>query len=392
MALSLADSEGRAYRNVSPGLRFFLTAALSLTLMYLDHRGTYLEQLRAYLGAAMYPLQIAIDSPTTGLRWMRENLALRQRLIAENTALRSESLSARAELQRLAALQAENARFRGLLDSKARVPDRVIVAEILAVDMDPLRHRVILNRGGRDGAYEGQAMLDAGGVVGQITRDQRDSSEAILITDPDHALPVEIVRNGLRTIAMGTGDLQRLSLPFLTRNADVKAGDLLVTSGLGGAFPAGYPVGTVTKVDGSSGDAFLDVAAQPAAGLDRLHEVLLVFEQRSAAASAASPGLPRPTPPIPSPAKPPAKPAEAVPPAEPAAAAAGPQAQEPAPTGVTTPAVEAAPGGDTGPGGAPVTPVAEGPASEPPPPAAPEVDIPSPAPAVPQPEAEGVQE
>ncbi len=121
----------------------------------------------------------------------------------------------------------------------------------------------------------------------------RTAPRRILITDPDHAVPVEIVRNGLRTIAMGTGDLERLSLPFLTRNADIKAGDLLVTSGLGGAFPAGYPVGTVTTVDGSSGDAFLEVAAKPAASLDRLHEVLLVFQQRGAAASAAARAGPR---------------------------------------------------------------------------------------------------
>lgn len=288
MALSSADSEGRAYRNASPSLRFFLAGACSLALMFLDHRGTYLEEVRAYLGAAMYPLQVAISSPAAGARWMRENLALRERLITENAALRREALAASAELQRLAALQAENARIRALLDSKARVPDRVVVGEILAVDMDPLRHRVVLNKGGRDGAYEGQALIDASGVVGQITRDRQDSSEAILITDPDHAVPVEILRNGLRTIAMGTGDLERLSLPFLTRNADIKAGDLLVTSGLGGAFPAGYPVGTVTTVDGSSGDAFLEVGATPAARLDRLHEVLLVFQQRGAAASPAA--------------------------------------------------------------------------------------------------------
>ncbi len=282
---SSAESEGRAYRNVSPGLRFFLTAALSLALMFLDHRGTYLEQVRAYLGEAFYPLQIAIDSPAAGMRWMRENLALRRQLIAENAVLRRESLTSGVELQRLAALRAENARFRALLDSRARVPDRVVVGEILSVDMDPLRHRVILNKGGRDGAYEGQALIDARGVVGQITRDQRDSSAAILITDPDHALPVEIVRNGLRSIAVGTGDLKRLSLPFLTRNADIKVGDLLITSGLGGAFPAGYPVGRVTQVDGSSGDAFLEVSAIPTADLDRLHEVLLVFLQQGVAAS-----------------------------------------------------------------------------------------------------------
>ena len=284
---SSADSEGRAYRNASPGPRFFLTATLSLALMFVDHRGTYLEEIRAYLGEAFYPVQIAINSPAAAIRWMREDLALRRQLIADNSKLRQESLTAGVELQRLAALRAENARFRALLDSKAKVPDRVVVGEILSVDMDPLRHRVILNKGSRDGAYEGQALIDARGVVGQITRDQRDSSAALLITDPDHALPVEVVRNGLRSIAVGTGNLQRLSLPFLTRNADIKAGDLLVTSGLGGAFPAGYPVGRVTQVDGSSGDAFLDVSAVPTAELDRLHEVLLVFLQQSVAARAA---------------------------------------------------------------------------------------------------------
>ena len=306
---STNDSEGRAYRNYSPGLRFFVVGTLSLALMFLDHRGTYLEVVRSYLGAAMYPLQVAINSPTAGARWVRENLALREQLVAENQALRSAGLRASADLQRLASLQAENTRLRALLDSKARIPDRVLVGEILAVDMDPLRHRVVLNRGGIDGAVVGQALIDASGVVGQITRDQGRSSVAILITDPDHAIPVEIVRNGLRTIAIGTGKLEQLSLPFLARNSDVQAGDLLVTSGLGGAFPAGYPVGTVTMVDDSSGDAFLEVAARPAASLDRLHEVLLVFQGEGTAdvqPAATSPETPEPR-----------KPATAAPAAEP---------------------------------------------------------------------------
>jgi rod shape-determining protein MreC len=289
--------------------------------MYLDHRGTYLEQIRAYLGAGMYPLQVAIDSPAAAVVWLRENFALRERLVSENEVMRRDALIASAELQRMAALRAENARFRALLDSKSRVPDRVVVGEILAVDMDPLRHRVILNKGSRDFAHEGQALLDAGGVVGQITRDRGDSSEAILVTDPDHAVPVEVVRNGLRTIAMGTGNLERLSLPFLTRNADIKAGDLLVTSGLGGAFPAGYPVGTVTSVDGSSGDAFLEVAATPAASLDRLREVLLVFQEPDAVRDAVPGAVPdaaknAPVPPAP---------AEEPAPAETAAVNTGPQ-------------------------------------------------------------------
>jgi len=245
--------------------------------MFVDHRGDYLGQIRTWLSAAIYPLQVAINLPAAGLHWMQDNLALRSTLIADNAALREQSLVQAAQLQRMAALQAENERFRALLDTRSRVADRMTVAEVLAVDMDPLRHRIVLNKGSPQGVYTGQVLLDANGVVGQIIRDQIYTSEAILITDPDHAVPVEVVRNGMRTIAVGTGDLDQLSLPFLTRNADVKAGDLLVTSGLGGRFPAGYPVGTITAVDGSEGDAFLEVTARPAANLDRLHEVLLVF-------------------------------------------------------------------------------------------------------------------
>jgi len=287
MVSSSADSEARSYRNASPGLAFFLTATLSLVLMFVDHRGDYLGQIRTWLSAAIYPLQVAINSPAAGLHWMQDNFALRSTLIDDNAALRKQALIQAAQLQRMAALQAENQRFRALLDSRSRIPDRMTVAEILAVDMDPLRHRIVLNKGSPQGTYAGQVLLDATGVVGQIMRDQIYTSEAILITDPDHAIPVEVVRNGMRTIAVGTGALDQLSLPFLTRNADVKAGDLLVTSGLGGRFPAGYPVGTITAVDGSEGDAFLEVTAKPAANLDRLHEVLLVFSPEAEAPTRA---------------------------------------------------------------------------------------------------------
>ena len=135
--------------------------------------------------------------------------------------------------------------MRALLDSTAKVGDQVLIAEIVSVDMDRLRHRVVLNRGSRDGAFLGQALIDASGIVGQITRDRGNSSEALLITDPDHAVPVEIVRNGLRTIAVGTGDLERLSLPFMARNSDVKVGDhageLRARRHLPGRLPGGLP-------------------------------------------------------------------------------------------------------------------------------------------------------
>src|SRR5690606_37075770 len=149
--------------------------------------------------------------------------------------------------------------------------------EILAVDMDPYRHRFNVNRGRLDGVYVGQALLDANGIVGQIVNVAPMTSEAVLITDADHAVPVIVTRNGLRTIAVGTGDSGRLRLPYLTNSSDIEVGDLLLSSGLGGVFPAGYPVGRVIEVRRRPGQSFADVIAEPAAALDRQREVLLVW-------------------------------------------------------------------------------------------------------------------
>jgi rod shape-determining protein MreC len=279
MALSTPDSEPRLFSGPGAGLRLILLITLSVVLMVLDHRNQHLVQIRSYLAAALYPLQEAVDAPFEARRWAGENLAARSTLIRENEQFRTELLVQNGRLQRMAALEAENARMRALLESTAKVGDQVLIAEIVSVDMDRLRHRVVVNRGSRDGAFVGQALIDASGVVGQITRDRGTSAEALLITDPDHAVPVAVVRNGLRTIAVGTGDLERLSLPFMARNSDVKAGDLLVSSGLGGKFPAGYPIATVLDVRGDTGEPFLAVTAKPTAALDRVREVLLVRPQ-----------------------------------------------------------------------------------------------------------------
>jgi rod shape-determining protein MreC len=277
MALSTPDSEPRLFHGPGPGLRLILLVTLAIVLMVLDQRNQHLVQIRSLFGAALYPLQRAVDAPFSAASWTRETLASRSSLIAENDRLRTELLVQNGRLQRMAALEAENARMRALLDSTAKVGDDVLIGEIVAVDMDRLRHRVVLNRGSRDGAFVGQALIDATGVVGQITRDRGASAEALLITDPDHAVPAEIVRNGLRTIAVGTGDLERLSLPFMARNSDVKPGDLLVSSGLGGVYPPGYPVAKVTSVVRDPGQPLLAVEAEPLAGLDRDPEVLLVW-------------------------------------------------------------------------------------------------------------------
>ena len=282
MALSTPESDQRAFRESGPGLRLVLVCILSIALMALDKQNQHLQDIRRLLDAAAYPVRVAINAPFAAARWIDETLATRSRLIDDNEALREQALIQSDRLQRMAALEAENARLRALLDSTAKVEGRVLIAEILSVDMDPSRHRIVVNKGSNDQVYVGQALIDAEGVVGQITRDHIFSAEAILITDVDHALPVELLRNGLRTIAVGTGDLGRLHLPFLPRNADAQPGDLLVTSGLGGIFPAGYPVGVIRKIESDTGQQFLDITATPAAALDRIREVLLIWPEPQA--------------------------------------------------------------------------------------------------------------
>jgi rod shape-determining protein MreC len=264
-------------RGPSLGARLFLLGVASVLLMVLDHQRDTLQSLRAGLTVAVYPIQVVVDLPFRLSGWTAENFSTRTRLLAENRRLRAESLESRVRLQRLAALEAENSRLRALLESTPAVADRVLVARILSVDLDPFRHRLVIDKGGRQDVYAGQAMLDADGIVGQVTRVGPITAEAILISDPGHATPVEVNRNGLRTIALGTGDSSRVRLPFLPNNADVRTGDLLVSSGLGGAFPAGYPVAEVVTVERRPGEPFMAVEAEPTGALIREREVLLVW-------------------------------------------------------------------------------------------------------------------
>jgi len=249
----------------------------SILLMTVDQRLHQLEMLRAGLSTALYPLQYLVDLPTSGLRWLGETLASRSDLLRENQQLRAERLRIKARLLRYEALQAENKRLKELLDSSVKLEGHTLVAELLAIDLDPSKHQILINQGSQHGVFEGQPLLDATGIMGQILHVAPFSSTAILITDPDHALPVQVNRNGLRTIAVGTGDLQRLELPHVPNNADIKVGDLLTTSGLGGRFPADYPVATVVSVTPNPGSPFAKVSAVPTALLDRSREVLLVW-------------------------------------------------------------------------------------------------------------------
>lgn len=261
------------------GLRVIVLIIASFLVMYFDHRENHLDGIRRGISTAVYPLRLVVDAPVRFWQWINSSTTSRNDLELELGRLKAERLLTNARLQRLTALEAENARLRAMLDARSRVRDEVRVAEILAVDANPYEHNLIIGIGSRDGVYDGQAIVDANGVVGQVVETGAVTAQAILISDADHALPVEVNRNGLRTIARGTGEFDRLELPFLPNNADIRAGDLLVTSGLGGAFPAGYPVAVVNAVTRIPQEPFADVTATPSAALDQVREVMLIWSQ-----------------------------------------------------------------------------------------------------------------
>lgn len=200
----------------------------------------------------------------------------------ENRRLKETQLINDARLLKLAALEKENIRLRVLLENSFQLGEQVLVAELLSVKLAPYEHTVVVNKGTRFGIHAKQPVLDANGIVGQVIRALPNSSEVMLITDPDHAIPVEVNRNGLRTIAFGTGQANRLHLPFLANNADVVPGDLLVTSGLGGGFPAGYPVAVVDKFEARPDKSFANIYATPKAQLDTSREFLIVWTDSKA--------------------------------------------------------------------------------------------------------------
>lgn len=263
----------------SPLVRAALLVLLSIVIIAVDHREGHLDRVRQTLSVLAYPVQLLVDLPNAALDRASESLGTRDRLLRENNRLRAERLELSARAQRLASLERENEKLRELLESGQRVGERFLAAELLEVSLDPFRHRVVVDKGSRDEVYAGQPLLDADGIMGQVTHVGPFGAEAILITDPSHAIPVEINRNGLRTIALGTGDLTRLELPYLPNSADVREGDLLVSSGLGRRFPRGYPVGTVDSVERRPGETFAAIHAEPAAALNRSREVLLVWRE-----------------------------------------------------------------------------------------------------------------
>lgn len=264
--------------DISLGARFVLLAAVSLVLIFVDHRQDHLSRVRELLSLAVYPINVVVDLPFRTWHSLRSAVTDRSEMLGENERLKNQLVIAQYSLQKLHALERENERLRELLDSyEQRGEERVLVAEILSVDLDPYSQRFVINRGSADGVYVGQPLFDADGVVGQVESVSVMTSEALLITDADHAVPVRIERTGLRTFAEGTGDSSQLRLPYLTNSADVVKGDRIVTSGLGDVFPEGRPVGVIEEFVQRPGQNFAHVTARPVAALDRDQEVLLVW-------------------------------------------------------------------------------------------------------------------
>jgi rod shape-determining protein MreC len=280
-------------------LRCVLYSLLALGLIIVDKRYDHLGRIRRFLSVVAYPVQVAVASPFDGWNWFKDSVTTRDALRADKAKLEAELRVAQFRLQRYEALEAETQRLRALRDSTAGVTDRFVIGDVMDVDLDAFRERVLVDKGAGDGVYVGQAVLDSGGVFGQVARVGQLTSEVILVSDPAHAIPVQINRTGLRTIALGTGDLSRLKLPYLPTSADVIVGDLLVTSGLGGGFPAGYPVGTVAEVKRDPSQSLADVDVKPAAALDRSRELMFVWLKPQAAEVLPQPAAPKPSAPKP---------------------------------------------------------------------------------------------
>jgi rod shape-determining protein MreC len=250
-------------------------------LIFTGQRQGWLEVAESKLSIIATPFYWVTDIPSRIGRWNDENLLSRKTLIENNKRLSAEALLLKAKVQKLASLEAENVRLRELLNSSALLDDSVLVAELIGVSPDPLHHQIIIDKGESDGLYVGQPVIDSLGLMGQVIAVGPLHSRVLLITDSSHALPVQVNRNGLRSIAEGVGLFHQLTLQHVAATTDIKEGDLLVSSGLGQRFPSGYPVAVVTEVTIDPGQPFATVKARPSAALNRSRHVLLVFTQKN---------------------------------------------------------------------------------------------------------------
>ncbi|GAB6263274.1 rod shape-determining protein MreC [Photobacterium sp. CCB-ST2H9] len=257
--------------------RLFLALLLSVGLMFADRRLDAFAQVRYVLNSAVAPLQYAANLPREILDGLSSQLSSHQRLLAENKALKRDLLVLQSDVLLLDQLQQENQRLRELLGSPFVRDERKMVAEVMAVDSDPYSHQVMIDKGHVDGVYEGQPVINDKGIVGQVSYVGAHNSRVLLLIDPTHAIPVQVVRNDIRVIASGSGEQDQIQLEHVPSSTDIKVGDLLVTSGLGGRYPEGYPVARVTEFSFDNKRPFAQIKAMPTVQFDRLRYLLLVW-------------------------------------------------------------------------------------------------------------------
>ena len=271
--------ETAALRSVAAGTaRLMFYSLLAIVLMTLDYRGAYVQRVQAAAGSLVEPVMLMIDWPFQGLRALSAMLASRSEMSQRQAELEQELIELRAGLSVVDDLALDNARLRDLLETTERLDYAMLAAELAAIDLDPFAHRIIVKRGRSDGVEVGMPVIDAYGVVGQIEQVYRHSARVILLSDPDHALPVQILPNGERTIAYGSGALDRLRLTDLPMNTTLAYDQLVVTSGLGGQFPSGLTVGRIAQITRLPGQAFATADVQPTAAMTRNRQVLILTE------------------------------------------------------------------------------------------------------------------
>ncbi len=261
-------------RGISNQFRLTLAVIMSVILLVANDR---LEPVRNSLSSLLSPLQYVANIPGVLLDESAESLATRNMLAKQNKELLRQQLLMSERLQRFEHLRQENDRLRGLLGSPVHMDSKKVVAEVMEVASDPFHQYVVLNRGSRSGVFVGQPVVDAQGVVGQVVQVSELTSRVLLLSDTSHGIPVRITRNDVRMMAIGTGSLDELELRHVAKSTDVRAGDLLVSSGLGKRFPEGYPVARVMSVEKDDGKNYATVIAQPLAALDRIRYLLLIW-------------------------------------------------------------------------------------------------------------------
>ena len=250
----------------------------SIAMMTVDHQFQHLSKVRQTISVVTYPIEYLAGLPSRVYNWGSESLSGRNLLLRNNAELRAEHIRLELQLQKLTTLEQENMRLREMLSSaKYFSEERILIGELLSVDLDPYQQRIVINKGTRDGVYEGQPLLGAKGIIGQIDKAGPFNSVALLVSDPNHALLGVVARSGQRSLVVGTGNIQQLELMHLTSTADIQIGDLVITSGLDDRYPSDYPVAEITSIQQVSGEAFVKVEAKPLVELNSIREVLLIW-------------------------------------------------------------------------------------------------------------------